>query len=126
MTPLTVFFRTLTKASAIFLGAGFIMLHPSLDLRARGPRTSLTQAVTSGFALTAQKSPPEAAVDGLVLALKDSDAGVRRQAASALGQTGSRRAVPGLIELLKDPLVDVRQHAISALAEIGDPSAAGP
>ena len=28
MTPLTVFFRTLLKSSAIFMGAGYIMLHP--------------------------------------------------------------------------------------------------
>jgi len=42
MTPLTVFFRTLVKSSAIFLGAGYIMLHPSIDLRstARGRRRS--------------------------------------------------------------------------------------
>ena len=52
--------------------------------------------------VTAQKSPTEAAIDGLVGALKDSDAGVRRQAAAALGAIGSPRAVPGLIEPLKD------------------------
>ena len=75
MTPLTVFFRTLLKSSAIFMGAGYIMLHPSLDMRSG----------TRG-AVTAQKSPSEAAIDGLIAALKDSDAGVRRQAAAALGQ----------------------------------------
>ena len=112
MTPLTVFFRTLMKSSAIFLGAGYIMLHPSLDLRS-----------TARGAVTAQKSPAEAAIDGLVAALKDSDPGVRRQAAAALGQAGSPRAVPGLIELLKDSLPDVRQRAVSALAQIGDASA---
>ena len=54
MTPLTVFFRTLMKSSAIFVGAGYIMLHPSLDLRS-----------TARGGVTAQKSPAEAAVDGL-------------------------------------------------------------
>ena len=112
MTPLTVFLRTLVKSSAIFLGAGYIMLHPSLDLRS-----------TARGAVTAQKSPAEAAIDGLVAALKDTDPGVRRQAAAALGQAGSPRAVPGLIELLKDSLPDVRQRAVSALAQIGLASA---
>src|SRR3954454_2009908 len=114
MTPLTVFFRTLMKSSAIFLGAGYIMLHPSLDVRS-----------SARAGVTAQKSPAEAAIDGLVAALKDTDPGVRRQAAAALGQAGNRRAVPGLIELLKDAMPEVRQRAVSALADIGDPSA-GP
>ena len=85
MTPLTVFFRTLMKSSAIFVGAGYIMLHPSLDLRS-----------TARGGVTAQKSPAEAAVDGLVAALKDSDPGVRRQAAAALGadRQPPRRARP--------------------------------
>ena len=38
MTPLTVFFRTLLKSSAIFVGAGYIMLHPSLDMRSTAAR----------------------------------------------------------------------------------------
>ena len=55
------------------------------------------------------------------MALKDSDAGVRRQAAAALGAAGSRRAVPGLIELAEGPPPDVRQRAQSARsAQIGD------
>ena len=46
MTPLTVFFRTLMKSSAIFMGAGYIMLHPSLDMRsaARGAVTATGRA----------------------------------------------------------------------------------
>ena len=85
MTPLTVFFRTLLKSSAIFMGAGFIMLHPLASTC--GSRHAQAR-------VTAQKSPSEAAVDGLIMALKDSDAGVRRQAAHRSGQLGSRRAVP--------------------------------
>ena len=115
MTPLTVFFRTLIKSSAIFVGAGYIMLHPSLDLRSTGRG-----------AVTAQKSPAEAAIDGLVAALKDSDAHVRARAASALGDIGERTAVEPLIALIRDADVDVRSRAISALGEIGDARAVEP
>ena len=111
MTPLTVFFRTLLKTSAIFLGVTVVFLHPSLTW-------------PSSRGVTAQQSPAEGAVDGLVAALKDADAGVRRQAAAALGELGSARAVPGLIDALKDSDPGVRQRAIASLAEIGDPRAA--
>ena len=33
MNPVTVFFRTLLKSSAIFIGATAIFLHPSLEWR---------------------------------------------------------------------------------------------
>ena len=66
MSPLTVFLRTLAKSSAVFFGAGFIFLHPSLDW-------SVSRAVT------AQKSATEAAADALVGALKDADVGVRKR-----------------------------------------------
>ena len=58
--------------------------------------------------MTAQKSPAEAAADALIGALKDSDAGVRRQAAHSLGQMRSARAVPALIDALKDENAEVR------------------
>ncbi len=63
--------------------------------------------------VTAQKSPNEAAIDGLIAALKDSDAGVRKS-----GRDGARRncgasaPFPALIEALKDPQTDVRLHVI--------------
>ena len=85
MSPLTVFLRTLFKSSAIFLGAGLIFLNPSLD------------GFAKRNAVTAQKSANEQAVDALTAALKDSDTGVRRQAAFALGQLRSTRALPALI-----------------------------
>src|SRR5262249_49183310 len=111
MTPLAVFVRTLLKTTAIFIGATVVILHPSLEwTSARGPSLSVT----------AGQSPREGAVDGLVALLKDSDAGVRRQAAAALGEIGNARAVTGLTEALKDSDADVRQHALSALGEIGD------
>ncbi len=111
MSTLTVFVRTLMKTSAIFIGATAVMLHPSLNW-------------SSSRDVTAQQSPSEGAVDGLVGALKDSDAGVRRQAAAALGQLHNARAVPGLIDALKDTDATVRERAISALGEIGDARAA--
>ena len=115
MSPLTVFVRTLLKTSALFIGFTTVMLHPSLEW------TSASQVKVT---VTARQSPHEGAVDALVAALKDTDAGVRRQAAAALGEIGNARAVTGLIEALKDSDADVRRHALSALGEIGDPRAA--
>ncbi len=94
MTPLAVFVRTLLKTSAIFIGVTTVMLHPSFEWsRASG---------SSSSRVTARQNPTEAAVDGLVAALKDTDAGVRRQAAAALGEIGNARAVTGLMDALKD------------------------
>src|SRR5215211_4338410 len=98
MTPLTVFFRTLLKSSAIFIGAGYIMLHPSLDMRSG----------TRG-AVTAQKSPMEQLIGGLT----DEDPAVRRQAAASLARgqnsavaggqkNASEAAITALIGALKD------------------------
>jgi HEAT repeat protein len=112
MSPVTVFFRTLLKSSAIFIGTAAIFLHPSLEWRG----SALDERTTVG----AQQAPAEAAIGGLIAALKDSDAGVRREAADALGVLDSRRAVPALIEAVKDADPDVRRHAIDALGEIGD------
>ncbi len=130
MSPIAVFFRTLLKSSAIFLGAGVIFINPSLDWSAARPSaTSLARFKPSWsqFRLagtTAQPAPKDAAVDGLIGALKDSDAGVRRQAAHALGELGNARAVPALIDALKDADVEVRQKAMHALGELGDARAA--
>ena len=108
MTSLAVFVRTLMTTSAIFIGVTAVMLHPSLEWS------------SSSAGVPARQGPAEATIDALVGALKDVDAGVRRQAAAALGEIGNTRAVPGLIDALKDADPDVRQRAISALGEIGD------
>src|ERR1700716_394131 len=104
MSTVAVFVRTLMKTSAIFIGATAIFLHPSLDWSSRGvtAQQSPLKAAIDGLGVTAGQSPSEAAIDGLVGALKGRDAGVRRQAAAALGELGTARAVPGLIETLKD------------------------
>ncbi len=60
-------------------------------------------------------------VIGLVEALKDDDAGVRKNAALALGQMGdeAEAAVGALIATLKDADVDVRGAAAVTLGHIG-------
>ena len=65
-------------------------------------------------------------VEGLIRALKDSDEGVRREAAKALGEIGDSRAVEPLIEALKDRNEDVQKNAAYALGEIGDSRAVEP
>ena len=119
MSPLAVFFRTLSRSSAICIGIGLVIVNPPLDW---SPGRALTDAAQL-TGVTAQKSPNEAALDGLIAALKDSDDGVRRQAAIALGQTRDRAAVEALITAVRDSNVDVRRRAIMALGEIRDANA---
>src|SRR5262245_58118599 len=96
MSPVTVFVKTLLKSSAIFIGATAIFLNPSLEWKSAAGREA------RGLSVTATQSATEAAVDALIGALKDTDAGVRRQAAHALSQLNNRRAVPALAAALKD------------------------
>lgn len=97
-------------------GAAIVSLGIIKDAAAVTPLIQvLTRRVTdAGFA-------------GLVLRRKGLDNPfVRRAAAQALGQIGSREAVPALIETLNDPRAgdDVRREAARALGVIGDASAA--
>ena len=105
MSPFAVFVRTLLRTSAIFIGGTLVFLHPTLDWSSR---------TTS---VTAQQSPAEAALDGLIMLLEDSDAGVRRQAADALGHVRNTRAVPALVDALDDPDPAVRKSVTKALAD---------
>src|SRR5229473_2506993 len=117
MSPVTVFFRTLLKSSAIFVGAAAIVLNPGLEWRSASQATG---SALRGTIVGAQQAGSEAAIDGLVAALKDTDAGVRRAAVNALAELNSRRAVPALSAALKDGDPDVRKRAITSLGEIGD------
>jgi HEAT repeat protein/beta-lactamase regulating signal transducer with metallopeptidase domain len=81
---------------------------------ARDPQASVTSE-------SAQEDP--AVVTALIDRLKDSDAGVRRAAASSLGRLKSRRAVSALTALLSDRNREVRSAAVEALANIDDASA---
>ena len=112
MTPVAVFVRTLLKSTAIFIGTAAIFLHPQLEFRA-----------SSNTNVGAGQAPREAMVDALVVALKDSDAGVRRQAARTLAQIGNPRAVPALSAAMKDAEPDMRAIIASALGELGDAAA---
>jgi HEAT repeat protein len=59
------------------------------------------------------------AVEPLLLALQDSEAAIRKEAARTLGRIGDARSVEPLVAALKDTSVDVRQEACLALGEIG-------
>ena len=86
MSPMTVFVRALLKSSAICLGVALAIVQPSFG--GGPPRRAV-----------AQQSPTQAAIDGLVEALRDPDPGVRRNAAIALGELRaakiSRQALVG-------------------------------
>lgn len=75
MSATAFFVRTLLRASAVFAGVSLVFLNPSLEWRA-----------PSHTAVVAQQAPREEAIAALVEALKDSDAGVRAQAARALAR----------------------------------------
>ena len=110
MSATAFFFRTLLRASAAFVGAAMIFLHPSLEWRGGQPDT-----------VVAQQAPREAAVNGLIAALGDSDAGVRREAARALGMLEAQAAVDALAKAIKDASPEVRRAVVQALGQIGDP-----
>jgi HEAT repeat protein len=76
MSPVTVFFRTLLKSSAIFIGTAAVFLHPSLEWHGAVDRTTVG----------AQPGARQAAIAALVVALNDPDARVRSTAADALGE----------------------------------------
>ena len=90
MSPVAVFVRTLLKSSAIFIGATAIFLHPPLEWRRpRRPAERRTRRAGQGGR--------EGAVDGLIAALKDTDAGVRRAGGRARSRDEQPRAVPALV-----------------------------
>lgn len=105
MSPLTVFVRVLLKSSAISLGVAIAVLQPSLT--GGSPRRAV-----------AHPSPAQAALDGLVHALEDSDPGVRRNAAVALGELRCARAIPALIDATRDQRAEVRSSAAEAIRKI--------
>src|SRR5260370_8250787 len=100
MSPVTVFFRTLLKSSAIFIGAATIVLNPALEWRSASQATG---SALRGTIVGAQQAGSEAAIDGLVAALKDTDAGVRRAAGNAPAELTSRRPAPALSAAPTDP-----------------------
>jgi HEAT repeat protein len=106
MSATAFFVRTLLKATAIFLGTTLVFVNPTFEWTA------------SRGAVTAHKSPAKAAVDGLIAALRDQNAGVRREAALALGRIADASALPSLSRALGDENPIVRGAAAQAIAEI--------
>lgn len=117
MSPVAVFVRTLLKSSAIFIGAATIFLNPALEWRTAMTGNRSTGA-SRGTAVSAGQAGSEAAIDGLIALLEDTDAGVRRAAVNALAHLNSRRAVPALREALKEEDASIRRGAATAIAEI--------
>jgi len=96
-----------------------------------GPLMHTPAALLSAAGRLAGSEKTEAPVDtavviALIERLKDTDAGVRRAAASSLGNLKSRLAVPALIAALADRDREVRAAAAGALGDIEDDRAIGP
>ena len=88
---------------------------------------SVTESHTESETRTlAQKQAEGRMVAALVVALDDSNAEVRRNAAQSLGSLGDPRAVEALLQALRDDAdAGVRKMAAWALGEIESPSAVG-
>jgi HEAT repeat protein len=61
-----------------------------------------------------------AALAPLIAALRDTDSGVRDQAAAALGKLGDTRALEPLVAALRDTDSGVRVRVAAALGQLGD------
>jgi HEAT repeat protein len=92
-----------------------------MELKAKDAKTRIGAAEELGHIGQIKKSLTEPAVPGLIDALHDSDAGVRKAAANALGKVDPdvKLAVPALTDALKDKVSPVRQAAAGALGLIG-------
>src|SRR5260370_25683066 len=124
------------------IGAGLVfacLVSPSLadkkddvarlmkELKAKDAKTRISAAEELGHIGQIKKSLTEPAVPGLIDAMKDTDAGVRKAAADALGKVDPdvTVAVPPLVDALKDKAAPVKQAAAGALGQIG-PDAKDP
>ena len=108
MSPLTVFFRTLLKSTAIFVGTAAIFLHPSLEWRGAADRTTVG----------AEPGARQAAIAALLVALHDPDTSVRSGAAAALREIQTP-ALTEAIAGLSSPDPTARAHAACALRALG-------
>ena len=114
MTPLAVFFKTLSRTSALFIGVALVFLHPPLDW-------GRSRSVSAG------KGPRQATIEGLSYALRDPDAGVRRAVARALEAyaviDAQRATVVDLTTQLSSEDVVARTRAACELRDIGSEAA---
>ena len=81
---------------------------------------------TAAYALALSHTHNPRAIEPLIALSKETDAHVRSNAASALGNTSDPRAVEPLIALLKDTVAGVRSCAAYALGNTRDPRAVEP
>jgi HEAT repeat protein len=91
-----------------------LLTDPSEDEEVRH-EAAIQLSVTSSFL-----REPQALIDQLVVALKNTDPILRAGAAFALGWRGNAAAAIPLIELLYDPDVQVQQAAVNALSNLQD------
>jgi len=91
-----------------------LLTDPSEDEEVRH-EAAIQLSVTGSFL-----REPQALIDELVVALKNTDPLVRAGAAFALGWRGNAAAAIPLIELLYDPDVQVQQAAVNALSNLQD------
>jgi HEAT repeat protein len=91
------------------------------ELKSRDSKSRIAAAEELGHIGQIKKSLAEPAVPVLIDALHDSDAGVRKAVAEALGKVDPdvKVAVPALTNALKDKAPPVRQSAAGALGQIG-------
>ncbi|HEX6643856.1 MAG TPA: M56 family metallopeptidase [Gemmatimonadales bacterium] len=83
-------------------------------------RTAISAKIGAGISLEDAAKLDTLGLAALIAALRDPDAGVRRAAASSLGNLGSRRAVEPLIAVLRDPDPEVRENAANSLGSLED------
>jgi HEAT repeat protein len=91
------------------------------ELKSKDVKTRIAAADDLGHIGQIKKSYAEPAVPALIETLRDTDAGVRKAAANALGKVDPdvKLAVPALVDALKDKAPSVRQAAAIALGLIG-------
>jgi HEAT repeat protein len=135
MDPYWLFLKTVLNTVLSLFSAAAVLFTggPAPDAALR-PRAGVVLASFSTRPSAALQRTPQsdtgstnaAVIEALTGALKDSDTGVRRHAAIALGEIGDARAVSALIAALADKDREVRRAVVTALGEIGDSTAIEP
>jgi HEAT repeat protein/beta-lactamase regulating signal transducer with metallopeptidase domain len=133
--------RMLVTVGAVVLLAGVVAAAPGVQSSVRETQSKQQGESTSaevstveqeqrresarGQAIPGEEQDP-AVITALIERLKDTDASVRRAAASSLGNLKGTRAVPALIAALDDKDKDVRSSVVNALGNMQDARAINP
>jgi HEAT repeat protein/beta-lactamase regulating signal transducer with metallopeptidase domain len=133
--------RALVTVGALVLLAGVVAAAPGVQSQPRiaewksQEEMKATEEATvehdqgrespSGQAVQGEEQDP-AVISALIERLKDTDASVRRAAASSLGNLKGTRAVPALIAALADKDREVRSSVVNALGNMQDVRAIDP